>query len=81
MSTGVLHANIMDLKVMGSKVCRVVSRISETRHPAVALRIEVMRELDIEGEALDAVLDDLSERGLIEMGPTVNDVWIKKSKK
>lgn len=72
-------------RLASSKVLKAVGDIEREREearrvPTHALRTELRNRTHLSDEALGDVLANLTEKGFIEKGRTINDYWIRLKK-
>lgn len=72
-------------RLASSKVLKTVGDIEREREearrvPTHALRTELRNRTHLTDDALGNVLAELTEKGFIETGRTINDYWIRIKK-
>ncbi len=75
----------IQMRLASSKVLKTVGDIEREweearRVPTHALRAELRNRTHLSDDALGNVLENLTEKGFIETGRTINDYWIRLKK-
>lgn len=75
----------IQMRLASSKVLKTVGDIEREweearRVPTHALRTELRNRTRLSDDALGDVLENLTEKGFIETGRTINDYWIRLKK-